>query len=214
MITQWDWSDPREYFHDVIASDKRNPLINPYGPVYGLHENSSDHLTILEPSKNAWHEDTIPTNPAAAMSPRGGGPPTSPYWGNEVIWNTGRQRAQQRDGSEGAGVEHDEHAHAERDARVLQGRLGQSIRESIPDRRRARPSVHGLRSEDQENRDRRHVLQHVPPELRRRCEQHDLERRRRTRRLGEHQGPGRDARSGKGAGLDGAHRRHERQRQA
>ncbi len=22
------------------------------------------------------------------MSPRGGGPPTSPYWGNEVIWNT------------------------------------------------------------------------------------------------------------------------------
>jgi Carboxypeptidase regulatory-like domain len=88
VITQWDWSDPREYFHDVIASDKRNPLINPYGPVYGLHENSSDHLTILEPSKNAWHEETIPTNPAAAMSPRGGGPPTSPYWGNEVIWNT------------------------------------------------------------------------------------------------------------------------------
>ena len=87
VITQWDWADPREYFHDVIASDKRNPLINPYGPVYGLHENSSDHLTILEPSKNAWTQVTIPTNPAAAMSPRGGGPPTSPYWANEVIWN-------------------------------------------------------------------------------------------------------------------------------
>ena len=26
VITQWDWADPREYFHDVIASDKRNPL--------------------------------------------------------------------------------------------------------------------------------------------------------------------------------------------
>ena len=53
MITQWDWADPREYFHDVVASDKRNPMVNPYGPVYGLHENSSDHLTRLDPVKNA-----------------------------------------------------------------------------------------------------------------------------------------------------------------
>ena len=28
VITQWDWADPREYFHDVIASDKRNPTVN------------------------------------------------------------------------------------------------------------------------------------------------------------------------------------------
>ena len=88
VITQWDWADPREYFHDVIASDKRNPLVNPYGPVYGLHENSSDHLTFVDPVKNSWGQMTIPTNPAATMAPRAGGVPNSPYWGNEVIWNT------------------------------------------------------------------------------------------------------------------------------
>jgi hypothetical protein len=89
VITQWDWSDPREYFHDVIASDKRNPLVNPNGPVYGLHEFSSDHLTILEPTKNAWHEVTIPSNPAANLSPRSAAMPNpSPYWGDEIVWNT------------------------------------------------------------------------------------------------------------------------------
>ena len=69
VITQWDWSDPREYFHDVIASDKRNPLINPYGPVYGLHENSSDHLTILEPSKNAWTRGDDSDEPGRGHEP-------------------------------------------------------------------------------------------------------------------------------------------------
>ena len=111
VITQWDWSDPREYFHDVIASDKRNPLVNPYGPVYGLHEFSSDHLTVLEPAKNAWHEVVIPSNPAANLSPRSNAMPNpSPYWGDEIIWNTTIKRAQQRDGSEGARLEHDRDA--------------------------------------------------------------------------------------------------------
>ncbi len=86
VITQWDWADPREYFHDVVASDKRNPTVNPNGKVYGLHENSSDHLTWVDPVKNSWGELTLPTNPNATMSPRGAGG-NSPYWGDEIIWN-------------------------------------------------------------------------------------------------------------------------------
>jgi hypothetical protein len=89
VITQWDWADPREYFHDVVASDKRDPAVNPYGPVFGLHENSSDHLTILEPTKNAWRQETIPYNPKATLGGRGGAMPNpSPYWGSDVIWST------------------------------------------------------------------------------------------------------------------------------
>ena len=89
VITQWEWADPREYFHDVIASDKRNPRVNPYGSVYGLHENSSDHMTILDPAKNTWRQVTIPRNPAAETAAgRGGMAAPSPFWGEEIIWNT------------------------------------------------------------------------------------------------------------------------------
>src|SRR5690242_9696295 len=31
VITQWDWADPKEYLHDEIATDKRNPNINAGG---------------------------------------------------------------------------------------------------------------------------------------------------------------------------------------
>ena len=89
VITQWDWADPREYFHDVIAGDKRNPLVNPNGPVYGLHENSSDHMTILDPVKHSWTQVTIPFKEGASLNPNSGAMPNpSPYWGSEIIWNT------------------------------------------------------------------------------------------------------------------------------
>jgi hypothetical protein len=89
VVTQWEWADPREYFHDIIASDKRNPRINPFGPVYGLHENSSDHMTILDPVKHSWRQVVIPRNPAAPVTPNTAGMAApSQYWGNEVIWNT------------------------------------------------------------------------------------------------------------------------------
>jgi hypothetical protein len=87
VISQWDWADPREYFHDVIASDKRNPTVNPYGKVYGLHENSSDHLTWVDPRENSWGQETIPLKPGSQKAPGGGNVPTSPYWGNEIVWS-------------------------------------------------------------------------------------------------------------------------------
>jgi hypothetical protein len=88
VVTQWDWADGREYFHDVVASDKRNPTVNPNGLVFGLHENSSDHLTWVDPVNNSWGEETIPRSPKAGeAAPGGRGGYTSPYWGNEVIWN-------------------------------------------------------------------------------------------------------------------------------
>jgi hypothetical protein len=88
VITQWDWADAREYFHDAIASDKRNPRVNANGAVYGVHENSSDHLSLLDPARHTPTQLTIPVRNQAltALSPPVGQP--SPYWGEEQIWTT------------------------------------------------------------------------------------------------------------------------------
>jgi len=39
VITVWDWSGPKTYLHDEVATDKRNPTINRNGPLYGATEN-------------------------------------------------------------------------------------------------------------------------------------------------------------------------------
>jgi hypothetical protein len=88
VVSMWDWADPREYFHDAIASDKRTAIVNANGSIYGVHENSSDHLSILDPVRHVTTQLTIPT-----LDPKM--PPTrpkiiaaSPYWGEETIWST------------------------------------------------------------------------------------------------------------------------------
>jgi hypothetical protein len=89
VVTMWDWADPREYFHDVIASDKRNPTVNANGWVFGLHENSSDHLTWVDPVNNSFEQVVIPRSPKAPpLQPPARGPYNSPFWGDEIIWNT------------------------------------------------------------------------------------------------------------------------------
>ena len=88
VITQWDWADPREYFHDSVASDKRNPRVNANGLVFGVHEMSSDHMSILDPATSTATQVTIPVIDPA-MPPvvqRIGGP--SPYWGEEAYWES------------------------------------------------------------------------------------------------------------------------------
>ena len=58
VITQWDWASPKEYFHDEISVDRRNPTSNPNGLVYGVHEDSSDFMTVLDPTKNSFTADS------------------------------------------------------------------------------------------------------------------------------------------------------------
>jgi hypothetical protein len=49
VVTTWEWGDPKKYLHDLIASDRRNPTVNAYGPVYGSPEYSTDVMPILDP---------------------------------------------------------------------------------------------------------------------------------------------------------------------
>src|SRR3979490_1912061 len=70
VITQWDWAGPKEYFHDEISVDRRNVTSNPNGLVYGVHEDSSDFMTVLDPNKNSFTQVAIPTQPATPMAER------------------------------------------------------------------------------------------------------------------------------------------------
>ena len=78
VITQWDWADPKSYLHDSVSTDRRNPKLNPYGPIYGALELSSDYVPVLDPVTHTVSRipldvrdpKTPPTNPAmpAAVS--------------------------------------------------------------------------------------------------------------------------------------------------
>jgi hypothetical protein len=89
VITMWDWADPKVYLHDEIATDKRNPTVNPNGPIYGALEESADYLPVVDPTRNAVSQVKLtvrdPKTPSAANTPPA---QPSPYWGEEAIWNS------------------------------------------------------------------------------------------------------------------------------
>ncbi len=51
-MTTWDWLTEKHYLHDLIASDRRNPTVNAYGPIYGSTEHSTDIIPVLDPNKH------------------------------------------------------------------------------------------------------------------------------------------------------------------
>ena len=88
VITQWDWADPTDYLHDEAATDRRNPTVNANGPIYGALEASADYLPVLDPMSHTASRANLtvrdPNTPPA--SPRM--PAPSPYWGDEVLWDS------------------------------------------------------------------------------------------------------------------------------
>jgi hypothetical protein len=89
VITQWDWADPKSYLHDVVSTDRRNPRVNANGPMYGSLELSSDYLPVLDPVRHTASQVKLTvrdpnTQPASAAAM----PQPSPYFGEEVIWNS------------------------------------------------------------------------------------------------------------------------------
>ena len=85
----WDWATPQTYFHDEISTDKRNPTVNANGPIYGVHENGSDFMSVVDPVRNTATQVPVPVRDPRTpySSPRQVGGP-SVYWGEEVIWNS------------------------------------------------------------------------------------------------------------------------------
>ncbi len=89
VATVWDWSDEKAYMHDLISTDKRNPTINAYGPVYGSPELSTDEFPILDPRTHVATVFNAPVRDADTPSEsRNPVQQPSPYWGDEVIWDS------------------------------------------------------------------------------------------------------------------------------
>jgi hypothetical protein len=88
VITVWDWSGPKTYLHDEVASDKRNPTVNPNGPLYGATENSTDFVPILDPVTSTATTIKLPVRdpktPSAINTPMLA---PSAYWGDEKLWD-------------------------------------------------------------------------------------------------------------------------------
>jgi hypothetical protein len=104
VVTSWEWGTEKQFTHDLISSDRRYPTVNPYGPLYGSPEYSSDEIPILDPKT---HKVTFFKMPVAdPNAPESFGPPfhasavakptqPSAYWGDEKIWS---QRANNHNG--------------------------------------------------------------------------------------------------------------------
>ena len=95
VITQWDWADPKVYLHDEISTDKRNPTVNANGPIYGALEASADYVPVLDPVRHTASQVRVPVRdpatPRAAGRASGGSDTplqSSPYWGDEVLWDS------------------------------------------------------------------------------------------------------------------------------
>ena len=88
VITQWDWADPTAYLHDEASTDKRDPTVNAYGPIYGALEASADYVPVLDPMSNMASQVPLPVRDP--NTPVASGPPLqpSPYWGDEAIWDS------------------------------------------------------------------------------------------------------------------------------
>ena len=94
VVTTWDWLNDKQYLHDLIASDRRHPTVNTYGPLYGSAEYSTDIIPVLDPVKHTTANMVAPARDANTPEALGPGHAASdklmqpsPYWGAEKIWS-------------------------------------------------------------------------------------------------------------------------------
>ena len=88
VITQWDWAGETSYVHDEISTDKRNPTVNAYGPIFGSEQFASEGVHMLDPIKSEASWLRLPARDIEKIPP-GWVQDTlqpSPYWGEEILW--------------------------------------------------------------------------------------------------------------------------------
>jgi streptogramin lyase len=94
VVTWWEWFEPEKYLHDLIASDRRFPTVNAYGPLYGSAEYASDIIPILDPKTHTVTYYTPPVRPgtpeALGKGHAADAEPMQPsaYWGDRKIWDS------------------------------------------------------------------------------------------------------------------------------
>lgn len=86
VLTLWDWAGPRDYLHDEVSTDKRNPRINANGAIYGAPEESTDLFPVLDPVSHKATQVKMPVRDPATPSSKTNAMLPSPYWGADPIW--------------------------------------------------------------------------------------------------------------------------------
>ena len=89
VVTLWDWGNESSYIHDEITTDKRNPMLNAGGKVYGV---DGGHGTLLELDTETNEFRTIEIavkdnadNPAVTRFAQEF-PVPSIFYGDEALW--------------------------------------------------------------------------------------------------------------------------------
>jgi hypothetical protein len=86
VVTQWDYSDPKHYLHDISSTDKRKPTVNANGKIYGAVENSTDTIPVLDPVRHVASSFKMPVRDPKMHDFKNDPMSPSPYWGEEPIW--------------------------------------------------------------------------------------------------------------------------------
>ena len=95
VVTSWEWSTEKRYLHDLVSTDRRNPTVNAYGPLFGSPEYSTDNMPILDPKANKVTIFKMPVKDAEMPESLGPGHAASikplqasAFWGDEKLWDT------------------------------------------------------------------------------------------------------------------------------
>ncbi len=87
VLTLRDIGGDHDFMHDEIATDKNNPTVNAYGPIYAV---SSGHgtLEVVDPITNDNYKITIPTREDPREVNSRFPPPGRPsnFWGEQHLW--------------------------------------------------------------------------------------------------------------------------------
>src|SRR5437764_212218 len=78
----------KAYLHDEIATDKRHPTVNANGLIYGAPEESTDFIPVLDPVAHKAGQIKMPVRDPQTPSSKANAMTPSPYWGDEVIWDS------------------------------------------------------------------------------------------------------------------------------
>jgi hypothetical protein len=88
VLTLWDWAGPKDYLHDEVSTDKRNPRVNASGLIYGATEESTDLFPVLDPVNHKATQVKMLVRDPATPSSRANTMLPSPYWGPDPIWDS------------------------------------------------------------------------------------------------------------------------------
>ena len=88
VLTLWDWAAPKNYLHDEVSTDKRNPRLNANGLIYGATEESTDLFPVLDPVRHRATQIRMPVRDPNTPSSKQNPMLPSAYWGDERIWDS------------------------------------------------------------------------------------------------------------------------------